>query len=528
MKQGKLFQILMPLLLLVGITACKKKYDEYLVNPNRPESVPPSLAFTAVSSDMNVDRPWSLVSRWNQFDAINYNYYGDQRYDWTGLSWNYGTLNNVQRMEMEAQRLGLGEVNPYSALAKFFKAFFFYRMSSLNGDLPMTEALKGTENWTPKYDEQKAIFLQILTWLDEANTDLEGLIVNKGDNKIEGDIYFGGSGTLSSWRKVVNAFHLRVLIALSKKEGDAELNIKQRFAEIAVNNKTKYPLLESAADNLQYLYNNINKYPSNPDNLGFDATRYNMSATYLNTLVSLNDPRAFVTAEPAALQLKSGKTPADITAYVGASSGEDLTDMSSKMANVDSAAYSVRSRSRYYSSYSAEPGIIIGYAEQCFNIAEAIHRGWITGNAEDWYKAGIKTSLAFYGIPVDAAGSITKVYPYNGDNAKNYTIPFNFEGSYYPQEAVKYAGGAAGLRQILLQKYLAFFQNSGWEAYFNHRRTGVPEFLTGTGTGNGGRIPKRFQYPASEQTNNRENWKEAIDRQFGGTDDINAEMWLIK
>jgi hypothetical protein len=188
----------------------------------------------------------------------------------------------------------------------------------------------------------------------------------------------------------------------------------------------------------------------------------------------------------------------------------------------------VRSRSRYYSSYSAEPGIIIGYAEQCFNIAEAIHRGWITGNAEDWYKAGIKTSLAFYGIPVDAAGSITKVYPYNGDNAKNYTIPFNFEGSYYPQEAVKYAGGAAGLRQILLQKYLAFFQNSGWEAYFNHRRTGVPEFLTGTGTGNGGRIPKRFQYPASEQTNNRENWKEAIDRQFGGTDDINAEMWLIK
>jgi hypothetical protein len=67
------------------------------------------VAFTAVSSDMNVDRPWSLVSRWNQFDAINYNYYGDQRYDWTGLSWNYGTLNNVQAMEMEAQRLGLGE-----------------------------------------------------------------------------------------------------------------------------------------------------------------------------------------------------------------------------------------------------------------------------------------------------------------------------------------------------------------------------------------------------------------------------------
>jgi hypothetical protein len=111
-------------------------------------------------------------------------------------------------------------VNPYSALAKFFKAVFFYRMSSLNGDLPMIEALKGQENWTPKYDEQKAIFLQIITWLGRSLIPiLKGLIVNKGDNKIEGDIYFGGSGTLSSWRKVVNAFHLRVLIDLKQKEG---------------------------------------------------------------------------------------------------------------------------------------------------------------------------------------------------------------------------------------------------------------------------------------------------------------------
>jgi hypothetical protein len=431
-------------------------------------------------------------------------------------------------MEAEAQRIGLGEVNQYSALAKFFKAFFYYRMSSLNGDLPMTAALKGTENWMPEYDQQKAVFVQILTWLDEANTDLEMLIGKSGDTKVEGDIYFGGNGTLSNWRKVVNAFHLRVLIALSKKESDAELNIKQRFSQI-VTNESKYPILQSAADNLQYVYNTVNKYPSNPDNLGFDATRYNMSATYLNTLVSLNDPRAFVTAEPATAQLQNGKTPADITAYVGASSGEDLTDMSSKMADAANATYSVRSRSRYYSSYTAEPGIIIGYAEQCFNIAEAIHRGWTSGNAEAWYKRGIQTSLEYYDVPVDGPGTITKVYPFNTPQSKSYVIPFDFENGYYQQAAVKYAGaGEAGLKQILLQKYLAFFQNSGWEAYFNYRRTGVPMFLTGTGTGNSGRIPKRFQYPASEQVYNTENWKEAVDRQFGGTDDINGEMWLIK
>ncbi len=47
-----------------------------------------------------------------------------------------------------------------------------------------------------------------------------------------------------------------------------------------------------------------------------------------------------------------------------------------------------------YSGYMAEPNIMIGYIEMCFNIAEAINRGWATGNAEDWYKKGVSASLA--------------------------------------------------------------------------------------------------------------------------------------
>jgi hypothetical protein len=508
------------------LSACNKKYEEYLQNPNRPESVPPSLVLTGVESDLNIDGPWSNVTRWCQFDACNYNYYGDQRYDWTGSSWNYTTLNNVQQMEKEATRIGLPAVNAYSAIGKFCRAFFYYRMTNLNGDLPLTDALKLDGGVTvPTYNTQKDVFLQILKWLDEANTDLGTVISQSGDNKIDGDIYFS---KVSSWRKVVNAFRLRVLIDLSKKEADADLKVKQVFATI-MGSSASYPLLESAADNLQYIYNNINKYPSNPDNLGFDATRYNMAATYLNNLVNISDPRAYVTSEPATAQLRLGKTPTDITAYVGAPSGEDLADMSSKMADVNNAAYSLRSRSRYYSSYAPEPGIIVGYAEMCFNIAEAINRGWITGNAEDWYKKGITTSLTFYGIPTAAAGTFTKVYPYNAAGSANYTITFNFNGEYYQQPTVKYAGNnATGLNQILLQKYLAFFQNSGWEAFYNYRRTGVPTFSVGTGTGNGARIPKRFQYPSAEQTTNTTNWRQAVQSQFGNTDDINANMWLLQ
>jgi hypothetical protein len=513
-------------LLVVAAAGCQKKYDDYASNPNKPASVPPGLVLTGILSDMNADKPWSLVTRWCQFDACNYNYYGDQRYDWTGAGLNYSTLTNVLKMEEEAKKVSELEQKGYNTLGKFFRAWFFYRMTNLVGDLPLKDALKGAANPAPVYDTQKDIFLQVLKWLDEANTEMAALAA-QSDAKIEGDIYFGSK---KAWQRAINAFRLRVLISLSKKDADADLKVKQTFAAI-LGDPAKNPVFTSATDDLKYIYNNINKYPSNPDNLGFDATRYNMAATYLNNLVQLNDPRAFVTAEPATRKLTAEKkTPADITAYVGAPSGEDLAAMSSKMSNVDTADYSLRSRSRYYANYTAEPGILVGYAEMCFNIAEAINRNWASGDAEAWYKKGIKASLASYSIPVDAPGVVSKVYPFGALNAVTYPISFDFENSYYQQAAVKYAGNTpAGLQQILLQKYLAFFQNSGWEAYYNWRRTGVPTFNVGTGTGNSGRIPKRFQYPSAERTANATNWANAVKNQFtGSTDDINGDMWLIR
>jgi hypothetical protein len=165
--------------------------------------------------------------------------------------------------------------------------------------------------------------------------------------------------------------------------------------------------------------------------------------------------------------------------------------------------YSFQSRKRYYSSYSGENTFVVSYPEMCFNIAEAINQGWATGNAQDWYERGVKTSMSFYGI-ADAT-------------------------AYLAQTSVKYAGNnAAGLTQILNQKYIAFFQNSGYEAYYNWRRTGVPTFLVGPGTANGTKIPLRYLYPSSESSTNLDNLTSSITRQFGSSDNINASMWIIK
>jgi hypothetical protein len=92
-----------------------------------------------------------------------------------------------------------------------------------------------------------------------------------------------------------------------------------------------------------------------------------------------------------------------------------------------------------------------------------------------------------------------------------------------------YKGNTAeGLAQILQQKYVAMFQNSGWEAFYNQRRTGVPVFAEGVGTNAAGRIPKRWRYPAEERNNNPANTDQAIQRQYGGSDDLYGLMWLLK
>jgi hypothetical protein len=101
--------------------------------------------------------------------------------------------------------------------------------------------------------------------------------------------------------------------------------------------------------------------------------------------------------------------------------------------------------------------------------------------------------------------------------------------SFLTNSNVVYKGNTTmGLNQILTQKYVAFFNNSGIEAYCNFRRTGIPSFDIGPANKNGGKIPLRWKYPVSEFENNTTNVNAALGSQYSGSDDINATMWIIK
>lgn len=524
----KLFYTITLASVFIAGSGCKKEFNSLNTNENKPTSVPAGLLFNGLLNNM-YDAPYGTGERYSQYFLCNYDYYGNNRYDFGAGDDHYEELKNAGKMIEEAEKSGLPALNAYSAMAKFFKAYFFTKMSLEMGDIPMTEALQGLNNLKPKYDAQKTVFINAFALLDSANNELAELVA-AGDNNLQGDIYFGND--LSKWRKVVNTLRLRLLMHLSKKADDTDLNVKAQFNEI-VTNTTKYPVMEDMSDNMQFQYvHPTNDYPMNPDNFGFDALRYNTSATYIGLLTRLRDPRVFVTAEPAGAEVADGNSPTSFTSFIGADPGEDLGTMYIK---ANGGQYSLINRYHFYETYTAEPSIQIGYPEMLLNIAEAINRGWLSngplGTAEDYYTAAIKASMNFYGIP--ESGSFTAYFLQSGSPGSTalyntYDINFDFN-TYYNAPEVKYAGNdATGLTQILEQKYLALFRHSGLESYFTFRRTGVPDFSTGPGTGNSERIPLRFQYPSSEKSANVDNYRAALEAQYGGNDDINAQMWLIK
>ncbi|QES89759.1 SusD/RagB family nutrient-binding outer membrane lipoprotein [Rhizosphaericola mali] len=540
----KIKNILFPTLLTLGIgvsiTSCQK--GDLTSNPNQGSSVSASLLLNAITSRFAAgggvingesgavaESFWvfpnltsSAPAKYGQYHVSNYSYYqGTNSYNWSYSATQYDLLKYVIKMEQRAavENPSTPQANIYAGLAKFFKAYSFIWLAERVGDIPMDQAGDET-NLQPSYNTQKEVYSKSLVLLDSANTIIGNIITaqNNGSTVVSstGDIF---GLTYLQWQKVINSYTIRVLLSLSKRADDnADLAIKTKFTTI-VNNPTKYPIFTSNSDNMVYKYNSINAFPlfSSP------YSQYaNIGSTYLKLTTATADPRTFAIATPAPGQITAGKTVADFSAYVGADPTLSLAALNT---NSTAGMYSFLNFNRYYTSATGsncEPYIYIGYPELCFNIAEGINRGWATGDASTWYNTGINASLSLYGL---TNGQKFTIGDKAGTTLGSVTIDVNTFLS-----NVAYKGGSTGLTQILNQKYIAMFENSPMEAYFNWRRTGEPELAQG-GVGIGTsdyKIPHRWQYPNYETTENAQNYQSAIQSQFGGTDDVMQDTWLTK
>ena len=494
------------------LTGCSK-FDELNTNPDAAVNassamLAANLILTTTNGTINSQKGFlspHFLSKsviYTEFaEDLQYNYLGRFNYDAVP------TLTNVEKMIANAPSPALK--NSYSGLGKFIRSFRFFDLTMRLGDIPYSDALKGETNVTaPKYDTQKQVFAGILTELEEADKLFAAGVKFDGDPVYAGDI--------TKWRKMVNTFELMVLINLYKKTGEADLKVVDRFKEI-VSSK---PIFASNADNFQMVYSDKanQRYPF--FKLGNPSVIYPMvSETLISKLKALDDRRLFYYANPSAVKVAAGSAISDPAAYIGTDPSMIYSAISKIFGTKDYSALN----SRYTELYNTEPVYLLSYSMMKFILAEAALRGWITtATASAYYSEGITAAMQF----------TMNNTPDNSLYHHNMKMTDAYIAEYVASAKVKLAGTTEEqLSQIITQKYLSTYLHAPYNAYFENRRTGYPVFpINPASNGNtpATKMPIRWLYPQKELDYNTANVSAAIASQFGGSDDVNLQMYILK
>jgi len=507
----KIYYIISAILSLTIAGGCSN-FDELNTNPDAPTTVSSEMLATQVMKDTY--RFWNpnptdfaTGNLWCKHIALTET--NPNPYQYYYSYWPYGGFGNYQKLTSLKRMVEFSKGTLYESsfqgLALFMKASYGYSNTLDLGDVPYTEAGMAEEGLTrPKYDKQADVFVGVLNDLKTAEESFAA-----GKN-FGGDIMFGGDVT--KWRKLSNAMQLKVLQTISKKITTEQ---KARFAAIVAANN----LMTGNDDNFQLVYTELAN-SSHPFWSGENKRKYTaVSKLVVDELKALNDRRLFYFAEPAQSLIDGGKLENDFTAYEGAP-----TQLSAEILaqNNQAGKYSLINK-RYVDVKAGDPMIQFTYAEQCFIIAEAIEEGWVAGTAKDYYENGVKAMLAYY---MNLPSASTGVHGMKIDQAY-------IDGYFTGAAAYATAGTKTDrLHQVWIQRYLIdFFQGNGLN-YKNFLRTGYPNFqldpATSMNPDDKTVFPKRWKYPTDEQVTNPENYKKAIDEQYGGYDGINQTPWWLQ
>lgn len=507
----KIYKIFLVLISLAIVSSCSN-FEKLNTDPNAASSVSPEMLATQVLKDTY--RFWNpnptdfssgnlTCKHMARLDATSnpYQYYGSY--------WPYGGFGGLQKITNFKRMIESAEGNPakpsFEGLALFLKAYAGFYATLDMGDIPYSEAGKAEEGiLRPKYDKQADVFVQVLADFKAAEEKFA-----EGKNFGSCDIMYGGDA--AKWRKLCNAMQLRVLQTISKH---ITADQKTRFAAIVAANN----LMTGNADNFQLVYSD-NPNATHPMWNGENQRILDaVSKLMVDELIKNNDRRLFYFAEPAKAQINAGKLETDFTAYVGAP-----TELASGTLAINGQAgmYSLVNI-RYTIPRAGDPMIRFAYAEQCFIIAEAIEEGWITGNSKDYYENGVKAQLAYY---------MTLPSAQTGVHTMKIDQPY-IDG-YFTGAAAYASTKEDRLHQIWTQRWLIDnFQGNGSPYYYQFLRVRYPVFpldpATSMNPDDKNVYPPRLKYDQNEQVTNPENYKKAVDEQYGGYDGVNGVPWYLK
>jgi hypothetical protein len=466
-----------------SVGACDDGLTEINEDPNAPTDVPaefllPQAIQAGVSTTFGATMMLSHTGVFAQ--QVSQIQYPDEE---TGLVrpstmdafWsNYyvGPLKDIQEVVEKGRATGLAN---HEGVGLIWRSWLFQQVTDLWGDIPYSEALIGEVNTTPVYDPQEQVYLGLLDDLEAGAAMLNPGGVGFGT----GDILYNND--FGKWERFANSLRMRIAMRLVNENPAAA---QAEF--VAAYNAGGF---QSNADNAALVWPGAPyENPLYLNYLGRDD--HSISATLVDTLVSLNDPRLELYAEPAA----------EDGVYRGNLHGRDPPE--------HPIAWYSRIGNFWRANGANTPTMVITYSEVLFLQAEAAQRGWIPGDPAALYEAAIRANMNQWDPWAPAS-----VLPTDAEIA-----------AYLARPAVQY-NPARGLEQIHLQLWIALYMNEN-EAWAHQRRTGVPMLQPGPDMVIE-RIPTRFMYPDTEQSLNNANLMAAVSRQGGGLDLI-TPLWFAR
>ncbi|MEM6344664.1 MAG: SusD/RagB family nutrient-binding outer membrane lipoprotein [Bacteroidota bacterium] len=443
------------------------------VDPTRPADVdlrlilPALITQTAYNQSSNPARISGIImQQMIGFDA--------QQVAYTDYQLPQNTFNNYWRTGTYAGALkdcqviidkATAEGQPYySGIAKVLMAENYGMLAAMFGDVPFSQALKGTENLTPAYDSQEAVYAGVQALLDDAINDLSQAEVAGGP--AADDLIY--SGDAAAWIGTANALKARYTMHLTKRNGATAAN-----AALALIENSAF---SSAADQPNFLWSTV-QTAANPIAL-FGIQRPNtlvIDARFNAWMDGNSDPRLpfYMTTNGSEWQF-----------------------------------YDAGAGLRWSSNDSPIP--IISFTELSFLKAEALlWTGADDATVQAALEDAISASMAEVGVTDTAA-----IDAYIADRADMSGL----------------SGTDEKLERIMEEAYVGLYGMAFQQVWTNYRRNGYPA-LTPSASGSGGLnpsgvIPRRFLYPDSESTTNRENWEAAQAAQGGAL--LDADTWAFE
>ncbi|MBB5635569.1 hypothetical protein HDF26_004028 [Pedobacter cryoconitis] len=462
--------ILLLFIAMVGFSGCKK-YLDINQNPNNPDSADPNLLLPTVQAAMGQivgnafqvyggiwAQYWTQSPNSSQYKTIDQYNLANTAFDRPWLTIYRNSLVNSEAIINST----LPSTEYTKGIAYLMKAYTVQVTTDAFGDIPVAEAVNYTLYPAPHYQKQEVVYDSIFKFIDKGVALLN---VTASVSPGSQDVVFAGNTT--QWKAFANTLKLKAYLRL------AYVNPTKASAGIAALYATGPAFLTTDAA-IKYLTIGGNENPLYNEMVALSKTQNLVaSSTAVDNYVRNNDTRVLKFYDPIA-----GGDQTKITAIPQGSYSANAGAVVSVPAGLVGA-------NPLNAASATAPVKFFSAAESYFLQAEAVARGYATGDINGLYTKGIAASFAATGNPADAA-AYTAAAP---DGLLALTSAVSVEDK---------------VKAIITQKYYALNGTQGFEAWTDYRRTGFPTFLVTSAASQlgAGRMPQRMLYPSSEALSN--------------------------